>query len=116
MAAVRDVAVTAFDDWFAKMMPDAEKWIREMSAEPVVGRPAVEPMNELPTVRKISSVVQVPNELLMDAGLIPDTRPKPPPLPWRWRVRNRIADWRERAACRAFKIIAGYDVPEQEDW
>lgn len=39
-----------------------------------------------------------------------------PPLTRRQRIRSRIADWRERAACRAFKLIAGYDVPDGGDW
>jgi len=63
------------------------------------------------TVRKLSAIVDVSDELLMDMGAIPDTRPPRPPLPWKRRMRNRAAGWRERLAGRAYKIIAGYDVP-----
>lgn len=67
--------------------------------------------------RKLSSVVVVPNELLMAAGVIPDTRPKPPPPTWRTRLRWKRDAWRERAARRAYKIIAG-DWPGggEDDW
>lgn len=74
-------------------------------------------LNAEHNARKISAIFDVPNELLMDYGLIPDTRPPRPPTPWRWRLRNKLGDWRERAARRAYKIIAG-DWPDDrpDDW
>lgn len=63
-------------------------------------------------ITKQVSYIDVPDELLMDAGVIPDTRPPRPPLPWRWRMRNRVAGWREKLACRAFRVVAGYDAPD----
>lgn len=115
--------MTAFDDYFARMMPDVEAWFAEHAAEPVVGRPVVMPMDDpinpfsqaALDARKLSAVVEVPDELLMAYGLIPDTRPKPPPTPWRWRIRNGISDWRERTARRAFRVIAGYWPDDGED-
>lgn len=65
--------------------------------------------------RKLSAIMVVPDELLMDAGIIPDTRPRVP-IPWRTRLRYRIDDWRERMARRAYRLIAGYDPPEPEDY
>lgn len=111
--------MSAFDDYFARMMPDVEAWAAEHAAEPVVARPFVVPMDEpfsfATTTRKLSSVVVVPNEMLMDAGIIPDTRPKPPPPTWRTRLRWKRGEWRERAARRAYKIIAGYWPDNGED-
>lgn len=105
--------MSGFDDYFAKF--DTDAWAAQFAAEPVAGRPAVKPAGEPLSAHKLSSVVCVPNELLMDAGVIPDTRPPLPPPTWRTRVRYRIGAWRERAAERAYKIIAGYEVPKV-DW
>jgi len=68
-------------------------------------------------VTKSAMTIEVPDELLMDYGVIPDTRPPLPPAPWRWRIRNRISDWREQAARVAYRIIAG-DWPDngEDDW
>ena len=55
---------------------------------------------------------------VMDAyGLPRDlfTRPLPPPT-WRTRLRSRWSDLREQTARRAFKVIAGYEVREEDDW
>ncbi len=43
--------------------------------------------------------------------------PKPPPPSWRTRLRNKLSDWRERTARRAYRIIAG-DWPDdgEDDW
>ena len=66
-------------------------------------------------ILKAATIIQVPDELLMDAGVIPDTRPPRPPLPWRTRLRYRIGDWRESLARRAYRIIAGYEVPDYDE-
>lgn len=63
------------------------------------------------TVTKSAAWLQVPDELLMDAGVIPDTRVHRPPS-LRARARYRMAATRERAARLAYRLIAGYDVPE----
>jgi hypothetical protein len=113
----------ALGRFFDEMMPQALKFFDDVTAMPQhetvrpLGEPLgflVPPGNDL-TVTKLSAVIQVPDELLMDAGIIPDTRPPRPPLPWRWRMRNRIGGWREIIARWAFKIIAGYEVPDCEE-
>jgi hypothetical protein len=120
---------TTVQDWLDKMMPDPEKWAEQFAAHPVVSRPIVMPMGEPlapfsqavqvddePIIVKAASYIEVPDELLMDLGVIPDTRPPRPPAPWRHRLRNRVSDWRERAARRAYKVIAGYWPDGGEDW
>jgi len=101
------------------MMPDARAYFERLAeeAQPVTAAATVIPMGAPAdlAVRKLSAIAQVPDELLMDMGAIPDTRPPRPPLPRKWRMRNRVAGWRERLAGRAYKIIAGYEVPDQED-
>jgi len=62
-------------------------------------------------VEKFSAWVYASDELLMDYGVIPDARP-PARIPWRRRLRYRIYGKREDLARRAFRRIAGYDVPE----
>lgn len=62
-------------------------------------------------VEKFSAWVYVPDELLTDYGVIPDTRP-PVHVPWRRRLRWRLTAKREGLARWAFRRIAGYDVPE----
>lgn len=130
--------MSAFDDWFAKHMPDAAKWFEELAAEPVTGRPRVEPMgdaafagsvaawwdptrnaeenaNLIGSVTKLGGYIEVPDELLMAYGLIPDTRPPLPPTPWRWRAKQQIRAWREQAARAAYRVIAGYWPRDGED-
>lgn len=83
--------------------------------------PSAEPEGEPLIASKLVSYIEVPNELLMDYGVIPDTRPKPPPPSWRTRLRGKIEDridtWRNLAARRAYKVIAG-DWPGngEDDW
>jgi hypothetical protein len=61
-------------------------------------------------VRKLSAVVPMSEELAMERGLIPDTRPPAPPIPWsrrlRWRVDAAVAQARLRVGSR----IAGVDL------
>lgn len=106
-------------DWFDRMMPDALAYFERLAdeAQQVAPHESVIPMDgpaDL-TVRKLSATTLVPDELLMDMGMLPDTRVRKPP-PWRWRVRNRVSGWREKLACRAYKLITGYEVPDREDW
>lgn len=84
--------------------PFGVAWTRKQEPNPLDAALITSP--EL-LVTKRSAIIEVPDELLMDYGLIPDTRPPRPPTPWRWRLRNRIADWRERAARLAYRAIAG---------
>lgn len=63
------------------------------------------------TVTKVSAWVPCSDEAAMDAGLIPDTRPRPG---WRWRLRWKAARWREQAARRAYRVVAG-EWPHEPD-
>lgn len=59
--------------------------------------------------------LDISDDLLMDFGVIPDTRPPLPPPSLRTRWRRRIADLRGRAARYAYKLIAGYDPYDDDD-
>lgn len=61
--------------------------------------------------RKLSCVVQVPDELLMDTGVIPDTRTRKQPSR-RTRLRWRIDASREYLARWVYRRLTGEDVPE----
>ncbi|MER7126765.1 hypothetical protein [Micrococcus luteus] len=62
-------------------------------------------------VRKISYFAPISEELLMEYGLIPDTRPAPPPPPWHRRLCWTIARFRLRLGA----WIAGVRPEEWED-
>lgn len=114
-------------DHFASMMSrgqlgtrEAEKWfpeqVRGTAPEPPADGFLIPPgMAEELHARLISSYIEVPNELLMDFGAIPDTRPKPPPPTWRQKLRSKAEEWREQGARRAYKAIAGYWPSDGED-
>lgn len=116
----------AFGRWFDDLMPHAVKFFDDAAGLPQhdtvmpLGEPLTWAQNvsdATPTIRKASAIVHVPDELLMDAGVIPDTRPPARDLrPWHHKIAFRIVKWwdkrRNRAAYRAFKIIAGYEVPD----
>ena len=56
---------------------------------------------------RLSATLLVSDELLHPRQL--------PPPTWRTRLRWKLGQWRERAARRAFKIIAGYWPDDGED-
>lgn len=66
------------------------------------------------TVTKYGAHLLVSDEVLMDAGVIPDTRP-PVRIAWHRRLRWRWQAWRERAGRKVGGWIAGVDLSEQ-DW
>jgi hypothetical protein len=107
------MTVGAFDDYFARMMPQAEAWfagqVRGDSPEPPSGGFMIPPeLRSEILATKLSATLLVSDELL---------NPRPSrPLTRRERLRYKVSDWREQIAYRAFKIITGYDVPEPEDW
>lgn len=75
------------------------------------------PQAEAPflTVKGFGYALPIANEVLMDEGLIPDTRPKPELSRLqraRWRLEARIDRWRLRLG----SWIAGTDLDQQEDW
>ena len=94
---------------FDKHWPDALAWF-EQSAEPAG---ADDPARQLLAATKQVSYIEVPDELLMDWGLIPDTR-EHKPVPRRTRLRWRLGAQRERAAELAYRMISGHDVPESD--
>lgn len=72
-----------------------------------------------PGITLISHTVQVHKHLLMDAGLISDTRPPAPPASrgdrlrwWRQRQRDRVADVRWHLAA----WISPWPIGEREGW
>lgn len=67
------------------------------------------------TVTKHSAYILASTDLLMDEGVIPDTRPPRPPPPWRTRLRWRLAALRDHVALRAYQFIAGHDPELDED-
>lgn len=110
--------MNAMDDWFAKHMPDTVQWAAQFDAEPVVARENVVPEGGFLVppglasdiiATKLSAYLLVPNELLDESR----EHRKPSRRAW---LRYRIAGWREALARRAYKLIAGYDVPEGDDW
>lgn len=66
------------------------------------------------TVRKIAHLMDVPEGLLMDEGVIPDTRP-PVHISWRSRMSWRFSAWRERVRRRVGGWIAGVDLSDRDD-
>lgn len=63
----------------------------------------------------VAGYMEIPDELLMGYGLIPDTRP-PVHIPWYRRLRWRWQEWRQRAGRRVGGWIAGVDLSERDDW
>lgn len=113
---------SAFGKWFDDHYAAAVKAMEEQAAEAFgsltpSGHWHEHTLNAEHNARKVSAIIEVPDELLMDYGLIPDTRPPRPPTPWRWRLRNRIAGWREQSARLAYRAIAG-EWPDSgdDDW
>lgn len=106
--------------WFDRMMPDVDAWAEQFRAIPVTGQavvvPAGEPFNGFlvpPIVTetmleavKLSGVIHVPFELVNPPDSVPPT--------WRTRFRWKRAEWREQAARRAYRLIAG-DWPDDEE-
>lgn len=64
--------------------------------------------------RALATQIEMSLDLAMDRGLILDTREHVPPSR-RTRLRWKLGDLRGSAAERAYRLIAGHDVPEQ-DW
>lgn len=66
-------------------------------------------------VVKQSAVLPVSDELLMDEGVIPDTRP-PLKVGWRTRFRWWLSPSRERFGRWLGGKIAGVDLTDRDDW
>lgn len=66
-------------------------------------------------VQKLSYMIQIPDEVLIDMGLMDDTR-EPIKISRRRRLRWWVSRQRERFAHRVFKLIAGYEMPDPSDY
>ncbi|MCA1824455.1 MAG: hypothetical protein LC640_09390 [Frankia sp.] len=78
-----------------------------------MGHEPLEPL-DLNPMRYVGPIVPVSREILIDAGLIEDDRPAPPPPSWRERVRRRV-----RARWWALRVRAGEAVAGQrfyDEW
>lgn len=67
------------------------------------------------TVHKASAYVPISDELAMEYGLIPDTRPPLPPPSLRTRLRWRISALRERLAGWLCRVVAGYEMDHRDN-
>ena len=98
-----------FSDYFARMLRNTPGLIPEAPADEVEDN-----ARELLITKRVS-YIDVPDELLMDYGVIPDTRPPRPRPSRRTRLRWWITDRRAVLAKRAYRLIAGYDPYDGED-
>ena len=69
------------------------------------------------TVHRTEGYLPIPEEILMDEGVIPDTRPARPvvKLRWRTRARWRITTYRERFGLWAYWVITGDRIKTDND-
>lgn len=68
------------------------------------------------SVTKFEAAMPVSDDMLMDEGLIPDTRPPAPPSGRRVRFRRWRADVVYRWRMRVGSWVAGVDLDEEDDW
>lgn len=66
------------------------------------------------TVHKVEGYIPISEELLMDEGAIPDTRPKVK-IRWRTRLRWRVNHGRERFGLWAYWKITGDRIRTDDD-
>lgn len=78
--------------------------------------PAGPPSEAAIRVVKSAFYIPISNELLMDYGLIEDTRPPTPPPSRRTRLRRRWADRARSARTRLGEVIAGRKFENGDDW
>ncbi|MEV0616168.1 hypothetical protein AB0I81_22835 [Nonomuraea sp. NPDC050404] len=69
-------------------------------------------------VRKMAAHVPISEEMAMDLGLIPDTRPAPPPPTLRQRARAKVRGTIREARWRLAAKIGGMsrEAVEEESW
>jgi hypothetical protein len=99
----------AFPADFQRMMDDA---IAKM--QPLAPPGTTLQYDQTPLVVKQSAYMAVSDDLLMDYGVIPDTRP-PVQIPWRHRLRWWITARRERVGRKVGSWIAGVDLHDNWD-
>ena len=94
--------------------PENDWLSRYLEPHKIVSPPPVDSSLPPIEVRKHTMLVHIPEELLMDEGLIPDTRP-PVHIPWRRRIRWAAQDRIHRARLRVGSWIAGKDLDRWDD-
>jgi hypothetical protein len=118
---------SAFSKWFDDNYDAARQWFEEAqpletgaggtyawTRNPEAGKlDALLAVSPEMLITKHASIIEVSDELLMDTGVIPDTRGHKP-IPWRRRLRWKTHAWRTRTARRAYKIIDG-DWPDNRE-
>lgn len=100
----------------------SESWLEAYLREAVAERLATVPQPPVDTdfvptltAQKYGFTIPVPNELLMDMGIIPDTRKYVPPTRrerFRWWRRNQ----RERLGIWVYERISGETFPSADDF
>lgn len=113
-----------FNKWFA----EASEQVRANWYEGEVSflrPPAYDPPSpENLTANKVSALFSVPVELLVDFGAMTEeearTRGWQPtvysPVPWWRRLRYRIWQWRDAAALKLYRLVAGHDPEPSDDY
>jgi hypothetical protein len=62
----------------------------------------------------LATQIEVSTDLLMDFGVILDTRPPLPPPSRRTRLRRKIEAIRLAVARRAYELISGYELDDDD--
>jgi hypothetical protein len=75
------------------------------------GPPYTVPPDFFNDVKKLSVPMFISEELLMDYGVIPDTR-EHKPISRRTRIRWWFADKRDYFAAWVYKVLAGHELPD----
>jgi len=89
--------------------------LNELLGESFINSVSPDPAPEF-LVKKEVGYIQVSNELLMDMGVIPDTRAPAPPTPWRIRFRWWRAQKREDIAVWVYEKLSGGKFPDPYDY
>lgn len=98
-------------DFSSGFSDEALAAVRDGMRETMAGLPRTLAEGAKLVPEKLSCLIQVPDELLMDAGVIPDTRIRKQPSR-RTRLRWRIDASREYVARWVYRRLTGEDVPE----
>lgn len=105
LADIREALRDIVGQWGADADPDSG----DRGATPGMDSVALD-------VRKYGTAMPVSDGLLMDEGLIPDTRPPLPPESRRVRFRRWRREVVYRWRVRAGSWVAGVDLDEENDW
>jgi hypothetical protein len=117
----------SFADDVNKLLAEAKERLEQRAVIPDPGQPSSDPWpGGLLTggygIVKHGAVIPMSIELAMDYGLITEEEARVrgweptvyPPTPWRRRLRYRLWRWRDAAALKLYRLVAGHD-PEVVD-